>query len=250
MFADDNVFCLNDGTVLELFNTSLSSDTPTQVFSSFPTKMVEQKDASKSIYAVIGAMAVVIIGLSAIVFFLMSGKNDSSNSKQEANQTVENKQSQSEANKTQTTPTIKQNNQVMVETTPTPIQMPPLTDEAVRNLIDRWEKAQDAQNFRFYQSCYGQPFQGIKRVNKSAKTYNYNSWMNDRRKMIGEAINLDIEVKNLQVFIESDTATAEFDQYYRSVKYSDYGPKIMKVKMFPDGAKIVYEELKASYPLR
>jgi len=26
-------------------------------------------------------------------------------------------------------------------------------------------------------------------------------------------------------------------------------PKILKLKMFPDGAKIVYEELKASYPL-
>jgi hypothetical protein len=41
----------------------------------------------------------------------------------------------------------------------------------------------------------------------------------------------------------------EFDQFYRSVRYSDWGPKILKVKLLPSGEKIVYEELIASHPL-
>ena len=247
MFEDENSFCLNDGTVLELLNHSLGNNIPTQVFASFPTKTIEKKDANKSFYAIIGTMAVVIIGLSAIVFFLMSGKNDLSNKNRKENQTIENKQTQTEVNKTQTAPTIKQENQFIAENTP--MQVQPLTSEAVRNLINRWEKAQDAQNFRIYQSCYGQPFAGVKRANGATKNYNYASWMNDRGNILRNAVNLDIEIQNLQITIEGDTATAEFNQYYRSLKYNDWGPKVLKLKMFPDGAKIVYEELKASYPL-
>ncbi len=247
MFEDENSFCLNDGTVLEIFNPSFGNNVPTQVFSSFPTKTIEKKDANKSFYAVIGAMAVVIIGLSAIVFFLMSGKNNSSNNKQKDNQTIENEKAQTEVNKIQNTPTIKQDNQFITENTPRQIQ--PITSEAVRNLIDRWEKAQDAQNFRNYQTCYGQPFAGVKRADGATKTYNYASWMNDRGKILRNAVNLDIEIQNLEISIEGDTATAEFDQYYRSLKYNDWGPKVLKLKMFPDGVKIFYEELKASYPL-
>lgn len=129
------------------------------------------------------------------------------------------------------------------------IETLPITAEAVRELLTRWEKAQDAQNYRAYQACYGQPFKGIKRVDSETKIYNYATWLGDRRKILSNAIGLDVEIKNLQISVEGDAATAEFDQYYRSLRHSDWGPKIVKLKMFPDGAKIVYEELKAAYPL-
>ncbi len=77
----------------------------------------------------------------------------------------------------------------------------------------------------------------------------YRVWMADRRRMIANAVNLNIDISNLQIRVEGDTAIAEFDQYYRSLRYSDWGPREIRVKMTPSGAKIVHEVLKASYPL-
>jgi hypothetical protein len=67
--------------------------------------------------------------------------------------------------------------------------------------------------------------------------------------MISQIGGLEVDVKNMRILIEGDTATVEFDQYYHSGSYSDWGPKVLKIKATPDGEKIVYEELKASYSL-
>ena len=124
-----------------------------------------------------------------------------------------------------------------------------LTDKDVQNLIKFWENAQDAGDFEGYRNCYAKPFKGVKTVSKSSREYDYDEWMNDRRKMFDKAVGLDVEIKNLQISITGETATAEFEQYHRSKNYSDWGPKVFKVKQTPAGAKIVYELLKASYPL-
>ena len=116
-------------------------------------------------------------------------------------------------------------------------------------MIKFWENAQDAGDFEGYRSCYAKPFKGVKTVSKSSREYDYAEWMSDRRKMLGKAVGLDVEIKNLQISIDGETATVEFDQYYRSKNYSDWEPKVLKVKQTPAGAKIVYELLKASYPL-
>ncbi len=94
-FSDDLVFCLNDGTVLENSAISYSGDIPTIVV---PPKTAEK--TNKSFYVIIGAMAIVIIGLSAIVFFLTAGSKDE---KKENN--AENKS----PNIVQTSPTINRN---------------------------------------------------------------------------------------------------------------------------------------------
>jgi hypothetical protein len=127
-----------------------------------------------------------------------------------------------------------------------------LTIDGVRNLISRWVSAQNSKNLTDYQSCYGVPFEGGIRRTTSGRSYsfdNFNDWMKDRLPMISVADDLNVEVKNMNVNITGDTAIVEFDQYYRSQSYSDWGPKVMKVKMTPAGEKIVYEELKVSYPL-
>jgi hypothetical protein len=72
--------------------------------------------------------------------------------------------------------------------------------------------------------------------------------MVDRRRMF-YVESPTIEIKNMVIQINGDTATVEFDQYYRSARYSDWGPKIMKIKATTAGEKIIYEDLKASYPL-
>ena len=59
----------------------------------------------------------------------------------------------------------------------------------------------------------------------SGSRMNYGPWLSDRRKILSKAIGLNLEIKRLQMFIESDTTTVTFDQYYCSVRYRDWGPK-------------------------
>jgi SnoaL-like domain len=126
---------------------------------------------------------------------------------------------------------------------------PQLTAES-RNVLNAWVQAQNSRSFSTYQACYDPSFVGVKTVkNGHSKTYNYSSWMADRQRMLAQAVNLSVEMSNLRVRVEGDTAVAEFDQYYRSLKYSDWGPKEIRIKMTPSGPKIVYEILKDSHPL-
>lgn len=124
-----------------------------------------------------------------------------------------------------------------------------LTEEAVQNLLNRWEKALDARDFETYRNCYAKSFKGVKTMLKGSQEYNFEQWMKDRRLMFAKAVGLDVDVKNLQISVEDETATAEFDQYYRSLSYSDWGAKVLKVERTPDGAKITYELMKESRPL-
>ncbi len=127
---------------------------------------------------------------------------------------------------------------------------PKLTVEAVKDLLQKWETAQDNRSFSAYQDCYTSPFKGIKTTKKGDTVYDYSGWMADRRKMLNTAVGLDIEIKNLSITLAGDSATATFDQYYRSLRYSDWGPKEIKIKQTSSGAKIFYENLKASYPVK
>lgn len=128
-------------------------------------------------------------------------------------------------------------------------QLSKLTENEIQNLLKFWENAQDAEDFEGYQRCCAKPFKGVKTTSKGSKEYSYAEWMIDRRKMLEKAVGLDVEIKNVQISLDGETAIVEFDQYYRSKNYSDWGPKVLKVKQTPGGAKIVYELLKASYPL-
>jgi len=247
-FSDDNSFCLNDGTTLQYVSETSQTPTLFQMPAEMPTQVIPRSPVNTPtssgipgwLYAVLGAMAAIIIALG-VAFFITRTPAETENAKiEQPNQANENKVKIS----------AKENENVSASEIPTrQIEMPPMTAETVRGLLTRWAKAQNEQNYRAYQSCYGQPFKGIKRVNSETKVYNYATWLNDRRKILGNAIGLDVEVKNLKISVEDDAATAEFDQYYRSLRHSDWGPKIIKMKMFPDGAKIVYEELKAASPL-
>lgn len=267
VFSDDNFFCLNDGTtLLTVSNTSENIPVfPTP--ESAPTQFIPRSQINLTnptnripgwLYAALGAMAAIILMLGGAFFIARSPAENNEKAEQNAksnenilisnHSVVESKTAETpQENKLQDSKS--ETTVPQIEVSSKQIETPPITTEAVHNLLTRWEKAQDGQNFGVYQACYGQPFKGIKRVGSETKVYNYTSWLNDRRRMLENAIGLDVEVENLQVTIEGDTATAEFDQYYRSLRHSDWGPKILKIKMFPDGARIVYEELKASYPL-
>ena len=216
-FSDDLVFCLNDGTVLENSATSFSGDMPTVIV---PPKTVEK--TNRSFYALIGAMTVVIIGLAAIVFFLVSGAKDEKKEENVSN-TAQNSQSGNQTS-----------------------EKSPITKQIAQDLINRWEKAQDTRNFDDYRSCYATTFLGIKRTKTGSENQmNYSQWMIDRQKMANNII--DVSVENLNITIDGDTAIAQFIQQWKSVNYQDTGQKTIRIKMLDGEAKIVYEDLKFVY---
>lgn len=239
-FEDDLNFCLEDGAVLEI--VSANADAPTQFIpASFITTQTK-KPSDSGIYLIIGLLTVIIIALTAFVLYLMYA--DTSPDKPE---TAEKQNaSASPGNKNLQEVKIKGNS--TSKNTPEPTGK--ISEESVISLMNKWEQAQETKNIAVYKSCYGQPFTGIKRTTKGASTYNYTGWMKDRSLMISKAANLSIEIIDLQISIEEDIATVNFEQIYRSASYSDRGPKIIKVKKFPDGEKIIYEELKYALPLK
>ena len=228
-FSDELFFCLNDGTVLETSDSSFSGDTPTIIAPSVFPKKPENKATNKSIYLIIGAMAIIILGLAATIFVLMSDKKSEpeiSNATQ--NQNVE-----------------KPKNQTVEKPQSPTVEKKVITKESAENLINRWEKSQDERNFKLYRDCYAPTFVGTKRTKSGSETrMNFSQWISDRQKMAKNIV--DVRIENLQITIDGDTANAQFIQHWKSVNYQDTGQKTMRIKMFDDGAKIVYEDLKLS----
>jgi hypothetical protein len=222
-------FCLNDGSAL------LNSSEPETIVISKNTENVSSEPFVKQgvspifAYLTIGLLALIIGG--GAVAWIMSG-NSFSKAEIDKPESIEKPQ------KTESQP-----NPTIVQSSP----LPPLTTEAINALLNTWERAQDTRDFSLYKSCYDNSFQGIKRTVKgNIERFGYEGWLNDRRKMMNKAKSMQIRLDKLQISIQNDTATAEFDQYFYVTGYADFGPKVVKIKMTENGAKIIYEELKSS----
>ena len=70
----------------------------------------------------------------------------------------------------------------------------------------------------------------------------YSAWLADRGRSFKNLLNVVAE--NRSVTIEGDVAVVKFVQRFRSEGHCDYGDKTIHIKMFANGAKIVYEELR------
>ncbi len=57
---------------------------------------------------------------------------------------------------------------------------------------------------------------------------------------------IDDGVQSLKIDIDGDSAVAQFEQTFQSANYQDTGGKVIEIKMFTDGAKIVSEEMTSS----
>jgi hypothetical protein len=246
---DDLNFCLNDGTPLSTgYNSERTVELdprrinpPSTISSpSRSQKPLRQGVSPLFAYGLVGLLALLIGG--GIVLWVKSDTKEFPSLNQNAQQTAVNSTSPKELKV--------DSNQEIPKETETPFTAPPPTVESVQILMNRWEVAQDSQNFRSYESCYGYAFRGVLRTKSGrVKVYGFNDWMRDRRQMINQSGGLEVDVKNMRISINGDTATVEFDQYYRSGSYSDWGPKVIRIKSTPEGERIVYEELKASYSL-
>ncbi len=119
----------------------------------------------------------------------------------------------------------------------------PINQNEVSDLIDDWENAQNTNSYNNYKSLYATEFTGIKRTSGGKVSHmNYSQWLNNRRKMLGNI--KSVVTSNRNITIVGNTATVEFTQDFKSNNYQDTGQKILKIQMYADGAKIIYEEMK------
>lgn len=227
IFNDAGDFCVDDGTRLLSKLSGLVSQS-TQLISPLAHQVRQPKTNTFAYFPfAICVLAAVILGLVGFLFF-------STGTKEPVN--VRSKNALSRSNVTSTP----EDNRAARNGPTLPLTV---SIDAARQLISRWEKAQDERNFPAYRSCYASTFFGIKRTpDGSRKQLNYGAWMGDRGRMLRNMIELRVEYPSYS--IDGDAAIAEFRQHFRSVNHCDVGEKTIRIKMFADGPKIVFEELK------
>ncbi len=133
-----------------------------------------------------------------------------------------------------------------------PTQPPPITRTEVQVALDRWVAAQNNRNIEEYKTLYSSDFKGIKRTrNGKSASFGYTKWLLDRGKMLTNTSDLQVSITNVSITnLSSNSAKAEFTQYFRTSKYGDYGPKEMRFRKSGNEIKVTYEEMKWSKPLQ
>lgn len=93
-----------------------------------------------------------------------------------------------------------------------PPSPPPATNNAsaaIDTAVQTWAAAWSNQNLPGYFAAYAPNFQPEKGLSLSA-------WKAQRRRLVGDKKDIHVEVKNLQVDVRGDKATARFKQIYKS----------------------------------
>lgn len=232
-FEDDDLYCLDDGYALEPLEPPAANETPTQIVSPFRPQPVTTPPGNGGVlYFALGALGAGVIALGVALFFLLPG-----------DRTAKAKHGSTDStNSTANNAAIQPTGHLETEDALTPV----LTQDSVAALVERWRISQNTRNFKSYQDCFDSSFFGIKRTKAGGpQRMNYGTWMNDRRKMLPNVI--EVGVSNMQISFDGDTAVVRFDQRFRSVNHADDGLKELRVKMFPGGPRIVFEELKHVY---
>lgn len=232
-FDGDYDYCLDDGSLLVPAASGAAPSAPTIVLRPVgPLAETRRAPAGKTIHLIVGAMGLVILSLSVVIVALTFRKT--SPSEQNASEI---KTGATNTDRTSSAPNA---------TGPVTPGSRPLDEDSVRSLLLRWKKAQDERNFAVYKSLYAPQFEGIKRTKSGRQSrMDYAGWMNDRQKMFRNLI--DVSADDPQIAIDGDSATIVFIQRFRSVNYEDTGQKTLKLKTFPEGPRIVFEELKYAY---
>ena len=140
-----------------------------------------------------------------------------------------------------------ENNPVEIAPVPASAQ---ITESQVSQVIADWLNSQNTGDFSVYSSLYAAEFLGVKRTNSGKHIeFGRRSWLADRSKMFGSGKDLNVSIDNRRVQIDGSSAVVNFDQYFRTNRYGDWGPKVIKIKATGAGAQIFYEEMISSQPL-
>jgi ketosteroid isomerase-like protein len=110
------------------------------------------------------------------------------------------------------------------------------SEEAVRNLINKWLTSWQSGDMKNYRNCYALDFQFRTGMNLDA-------WVSQRNNVYKKSKNINISINDLHISEKGNSATAEFTQSYISSisKYS--GKKKLELRKINNEWKIYREQI-------
>ncbi len=120
-------------------------------------------------------------------------------------------------------------------TVPTVDEIRVLRAADVRQRVTGWEEAWESKDVDRYMSFYDQSFRGQGR--------DYDAWKAHKERLAGQYDFIEIDITNLTVSVQDDTAVVEFMQTYRSDLYTDTTRKSLHFRLSGETWKIVREEI-------
>ncbi len=114
------------------------------------------------------------------------------------------------------------------------------SSDAAAGVLKRWLAAQNQGDFAAYERVYGPSFTGVKRVGKTARSFDRAGWLADRKRMFRKKL----RVAAAAVTIAPDGhggGTITFEQTWSSGRFKDVGTKRLFVAPGARGMQIVRE---------
>ena len=114
-----------------------------------------------------------------------------------------------------------------------------VSEEDVRNLVNKWLAGWQSGNMEIYQSCYASDFK--------SKRQNLKSWVSYKARVHKKNKNISIRIEDLKISSDAKTSTAEavFTQYYSSPILKDKVKKTLMLKNV-NGEWKIFKETVAS----
>ena len=116
----------------------------------------------------------------------------------------------------------------------TPPAAPADAQVQVREAIEQWSRAWSARDVNAYLGMYGRSFVPEDGQARSA-------WEQTRRQRILSKSAIAHEVRNLQITLQGNKATARFEQTYTADRVRSVGPKTLRFELEGDKWRIVSE---------
>ena len=101
-------------------------------------------------------------------------------------------------------------------------------------MISNWAASWSARDVEGYLSFYSANFELPGALTRA-------QWEGQRRNRISTKSLIEVGISNLNIQVDGDSATAEFDQAYKADKYSDNVRKTLRLKK-EDGRWKIYTE--------
>jgi len=108
-----------------------------------------------------------------------------------------------------------------------------ISNEAVRNLVNKWVTSWKSGNMKTYRSCYASNFH--------SKGMNLSDWVSYKASVRENSNNINVRIDNLQISADENTAKASFIQYYSSSILNSKGKKTLELKKIGKEWKIYRE---------
>lgn len=112
-----------------------------------------------------------------------------------------------------------------------------LVQAEVTEAVSNWAAAWSARDVEGYLSFYSADFELPGELGRS-------QWESQRRERVASKSNIEVDISNLNVQLNGDEATAEFDQNYKADKYSDNVRKTLRLKKEDGRWKILTEQVR------